>query len=236
MRLGGLGFAMVLVAGMAAGQNPTVAFPNNYRMLIDNADVAVLRAHYGPHETVGVHDHSGYSTVYVYLNDSGPVRFTHVEEHAFSIVRPPTHMGALRVSPGRIERHSVENLSDLPSDYLRVELKHLPVKSLPAEARIPGPVDFLATGTTEIYAKPGLRIERTICAAGRVCTLEARPEGSVVIAIGTEAIHAGGPGTGRGPTLTFDSPATWLEAKRPLSFAAASTAVELIRLEVTTSR
>ena len=34
--------------GLAA-QDPTVAFPNNYRKVLENADVIVLRVHYGPH-------------------------------------------------------------------------------------------------------------------------------------------------------------------------------------------
>jgi hypothetical protein len=147
-----IGLAAVALAAIAFAQNPTSAFPNNYKLLIDNPDVAVLRAHYGPHETVGVHDHSAFSTVYVYLNDSGPVRFSHFEAHPFSIVRPPTHTGAFRVSPGRLERHSVENLSDLPSDYLRIELKHLPVKALPAEFRGSAPTPPLTAGTSIAYA------------------------------------------------------------------------------------
>ncbi|MES2391077.1 MAG: hypothetical protein V4555_05520 [Acidobacteriota bacterium] len=227
MRFAICGLGMVL-AGTALGQNPTVAFPKNYRMLIDNPSVAVLRAHYGPHETVGVHDHSDYSTVYVYLNDSGPVRFSHAEAHPFSIVRPPTHAGALRVSPGRLERHSVENLSELPSDYLRVELKHLPVKALPAEARIPAPVPPLVAGTAEIYSKPGLRIERTICVAGKPCTLDERPAGSVVIAISGDPVQS----ENHGPKLTFESPAMWLAGGRPMSFSFPSSSVQLIRLEI----
>lgn len=167
---------LVLAAALAPSlgpvQDPTLAFPNNYKLILDNPDVAVLRVHYGPHEKVGLHDHSAFATVYVYLNDSGPVRFQHREEaRPFEITRPPTHAGAFRVSPGRLERHSVENLSDKPSDFLRIELKRLPVHSLPAEFRGPAPAPSLRPGTMTVYSNPKLRIERVVCAERGPCTV-----------------------------------------------------------------
>ena len=122
-----LGVAGVLFATAAHAQDPAKVYPANYKLVLDNAEFAVYRVHYGPHETVGVHDHSAYPTVYVYLNDGGPVRFTHEEAEPFTLVRPPTHKGAFRLSPGRIERHRVENLSDAPSEFLRIELKTIPL-------------------------------------------------------------------------------------------------------------
>ena len=50
-----------LTSTLAIAQDPTVAYPKNYQIVLDNTDVTVLRAHYGPHESVGVHDHSGLS-------------------------------------------------------------------------------------------------------------------------------------------------------------------------------
>jgi hypothetical protein len=50
-------------------------------------------------------------------------------------------MGAFRVSPGRLERHSVDNLSDLSSDFLRVELKHFPLGHLENAFRGHAPQD-----------------------------------------------------------------------------------------------
>ena len=177
---------LVLSAAFAApallAQDPTKAYPHNYKLVIDNPDLAVLRVHYGPHEKVGVHDHSAFSTVYVYLNDSGPVRFQHQEEaKPFDLNRPPTHAGAFRVSPGRIERHTVENLSDQPSDFLRIELKRLPVHSLPMEFRGPAPQPPLTPGTTVVYDNPQLRVERVVCAAAAPCTVPAEDRGSVLV-------------------------------------------------------
>src|ERR1700685_2233634 len=96
---------LLSISAACPAQDPVKAFPQNYKLVLDNAELAVLRDHYGPHEKVAVHDHSAFSTIYVYLNDSGPVRFEHREEaEPFDLVRPPTHAGAFRISPGRIER------------------------------------------------------------------------------------------------------------------------------------
>src|ERR1700761_810964 len=89
-------------------QNRLLALPANYKPVFDNADVSVLRAHYGPHEKVPVHDHPAFDTVFVYLNDSGVVRINHTEGTTQAVMdRPPTHTGAFRIAPGRPERHTV---------------------------------------------------------------------------------------------------------------------------------
>ena len=160
-------------------QDSAVAFPKNYRIVLENADVAVMKAHYGPHESVGVHDHSDHPTVYVYLDDSGPVRFVHEPEHVI-LTRPPTHAGAYRVSPGRRERHSVVNLSDKPSDYLRVELKKVPLGALTREFRGSAPAT-LVQGTKVEYEASVLRIERVVCDAGATCALPKENSPSVLV-------------------------------------------------------
>jgi hypothetical protein len=81
-------------------QDPMVAFPKNYSLALDNDVVSVIRVHYGLHERIGVHDHSKFPTIYVYLSDSGLVRFEHDEQPGIKLTRPPTTMGAFRVSPG----------------------------------------------------------------------------------------------------------------------------------------
>jgi hypothetical protein len=191
---------------VAAAQDPTIAFPKNYRMVLENADILVLRAHYGPHESVGVHDHSDHPTVYVYLNDSGPVRFTHEPENVI-LTRPPTHTGAYRVSPGRRERHSVLNLSDKPSDYLRVELKKVPLGTLKHEFRGSAP-EKLVQGTKVEFAEPVLRIERVVCDAGATCALAVESAPSVLIAFSPSQLV----GHGRPKLFPEDSSTLWLKA------------------------
>lgn len=201
------GLAMFGSCGLSAtAQDPTVAFPNNYRKVLENADVIVLRAHYGPHESVGVHDHSDHPTVYVYLSDSGPVRFVHEPENVI-LTRPPTHTGAYRVSPGRRERHSVVNLSDKPSDYLRVELKKVPLGTLKQEFRGSAP-ETLVQGTKVEFEDPRLRIERVVCDAGETCALPAESAPSVLIAFSPSALLQ----RGRPKVFPADSSTLWFGA------------------------
>ena len=204
--------AIVMAAGCFASpsvsQNPVTAFPNNYKLVLDNKDVSVLRVHYGPHETVGVHDHSAYTTVYIYLNDSGQVLFSHQEAKPFDITRPPTHTGAFRVSPGRIERHTVKNLSDLPSDFVRVEFKRVPIRTLRAEFRGPAPEQPLIPGASVAYRSGPIQIERIICDANSDCALASSTHPSVLIAIQSLTITAGAAPQQLDPA----QPAAWIPA------------------------
>lgn len=121
---------MIAVVVVTRAQDPLKTLPDAYTRVFENSAVDVIRAYYRPHEKLTVHDHSQFPTVYVYLSSSGPVRFTHVEQNPFTMVRRPLQMGMFRVSPGRLEKHQVENLGDIPSEFLRVELKNVPLRSL----------------------------------------------------------------------------------------------------------
>jgi hypothetical protein len=213
---------------LVAAQDPTVAFPQNYHTVLDNADVVILRAHYGPHESVGVHDHSDHPTVYVYLNDSGPVRFVHEPENLI-LTRPPTHTGAYRVSPGRKERHSIVNLSDKPSDYLRVELKKVPLGTLKHEFRGSAP-ETLVQGTKVEYEEPQLRIERVVCDAGVTCPLAAESSPSVLIAFTPSALVE----PGKAKPFPEDSSTLWLRAGESANVKALSNvSAHLLRIVLT---
>jgi hypothetical protein len=206
-------------------QDPTLAFPNNYRNVLENSDVVVLRAHYGPHETVGVHDHSDHPTVYVYLNDSGPVRFVHEPENVI-LTRPPTHTGAYRVSPGRKERHSIVNLSDKPSDYLRVELKKVPLGTLKHEFRGSAP-ETLVQGTRVEFDDPALRIERVVCDPGATCALPEESSPSVLVAFSSSELIE----RGRPKMFPEDSSTLWLKVGESASVRAMGNApAHLLRI------
>ena len=226
-RVASLALLAAVVSSPATAQNPVVAFPNNYKLILDNPDVAVLRVHYGPLETVGVHDHSAFATVYVYLNDSGAVLFRHEEAKPFDLARPPTHAGAFRVSPGRMERHSVQNLSKLPSDFVRVELKHLPIHSLPEEFRGPAPTPPLVPGVAVEYNNPRLRVERIVCTPAMPCIVSAEAEPSVLVAVSAAPLTL----TGLQQTLTMDRPVAWLPARASSSVMLPSgTSGQLLRI------
>ncbi len=88
-----------VITTTALAQTATQPLPKNYKTILNNHDLLVMRVHYGPHEIVPMHDHSAYPALYVYLNNSGEVRIDHEPPHAFSVTRPPTHIGAFRLAP-----------------------------------------------------------------------------------------------------------------------------------------
>jgi hypothetical protein len=174
-----------LACTTALAQQP---LPANYQTILDNKDVLVMRVHYGPHEFVPMHDHSAYPTVYVYLNDSGEVRIDHEPPNAFSVTRPPTHTGAFRIAPGVKERHSITNLSDKPSDFLRVELKSISPAAIKNVFRGEAPSAPLTPGVSVVYRNPSLRIDRVICVLPAPCVIASDPASSIVVNVPLEDI------------------------------------------------
>lgn len=112
--------AMALTAGLAA-QEGTAILPQNYKLQFENAWVKVTAVRYGPNEKLPGHTHTPNPSAYVYLNDGGPVIFKHVGGSAAT--RAATRAGAFRVYRGLDEVHEVENTTNVPSEFLRVELK-----------------------------------------------------------------------------------------------------------------
>ena len=176
------------IAGHA--QDPLITLPQNYRSVLDNSAVAVIRAHYGAHEKIPVHDHSSFSTVFVYLNDSGPVRIDHAEETPVSVVRPPTVKGSYRVAAGQAERHSIENLGDTSSDFLRVELKQVSL-DLKDPFRGKAPQDLSHNQDAVEFTAPGLQIERMICIGPASCPIRPTTAPSLVIAFTPSSLATG---------------------------------------------
>jgi hypothetical protein len=168
--------ACILTTTSLVSQSP---LPPNYKAIFDNPYVLVQQVHYGPHEFVPAHDHPAVTTVYVYLNNSGVVDIAHEGPGAETVHRPPTHTGAFRISPGAFERHSVQNQSDLPSDFLRIELKRLPANSISAEFRGAAPQGPFHSTSEVLYDNPGLRIERFICVADEKITFGTQSAPSV---------------------------------------------------------
>jgi hypothetical protein len=155
-------FLLVVSAALLSAQDPLKTLPDNYHLVFENPQVRVIHVLYHPHEKLPVHDHPASPTVYVYLTDSGPVRFSHVEARAFSATRKPLHAGAFRLSPGRLEKHEVENLGDIPTEFLRVELKQVPLGFQRNDVRDYKPLDLTHPSVTVAFAGPFVKIERII--------------------------------------------------------------------------
>jgi hypothetical protein len=145
-------------------QDPTVTLPRAYNLLLENEHVRVIHVLYAPGEKLPVHSHPDHPTVYVYLSNSGPVRFEHTEMEA--LTRRPVAAGAFRVSPGRPEKHAVTNLANVPSEFLRVELKAIPFNVAGLLHRGDRPFDLKVSGTTREFTHARLAVDRVIAAAG----------------------------------------------------------------------
>jgi len=164
-RGGKVAFILVALSVALGAQDATRLLPQNYRSVFENATVRVIHAHYAPHEKLPLHDHPPLPTVWVYLNDAGPIRFSHTVPRAYTLVRPPVVAGGFRIDPGKTERHTVENLSAGPSDFLQVELKQVPLGDRTLRARFRPHLDRGRSSITVDFDSPRLRIERIVCAA-----------------------------------------------------------------------
>ena len=119
---------MTLVLGLAFGaivwgQEGVATLPANYRLQFENDWVKVTSVRYEPMQKLGPHAHTPNPSAYVYLNDGPPVIFRHIGGKGTAATRPATRAGAFRVYRGLVEVHEVENTGNLPSEFLRVELK-----------------------------------------------------------------------------------------------------------------
>ncbi len=200
-----------LASAQLSGVDPLRVLPANYKLVLENAWVRVVHVRYGPHEKLPVHDHSERATVYVYLSDSPPVQFRHIEKPPFALTRPPQKAGAFRVSPGRLESHEVENLGDSESQFFRLELKQIPLGMQNLFQRGAVPAVLSTTRLAKEYVRPQLAIERVLVADHRAVSLDDAAIPSLLIAFSearlpSAALHAGEiHWLDAGPTTTIDN-------------------------------
>jgi hypothetical protein len=217
------------LATHALSQDPLQRYPQNYKQVLDNAQVTVLRVHYGPHETVGVHDHSDVPTLFIYLNDSGPVRFNMNGVPPSTVVRPPGHLGAFRYSPGGVERHSVQNLGDKNSEFLRVELKQFPLKG-GEDFRRDAPLSLAANSMAREFSNDQIEVERVVCMPGKPCLVPAGPLPSLVVALSGLGVSIGNDAGAH--TLDLGE-MQWIDANNAIRVSAAGSApAHLLRILV----
>src|SRR6202043_866492 len=104
------------------------------------------------------------------------------EKPAWSITRPPTTTGAFRVSPGRMERHAVENLGDIASDFLRVELKQVPLGSDLKPFRGKAPSSPLQSSRAAEFTSSEVEVQRIICEPGKLCQVDSLISPALLVA------------------------------------------------------
>jgi hypothetical protein len=134
-------FLVAALAALAAAQNPYEKLPRNYQLELENEYVRVSRVRYFPGDKLAVHAHPSIPTVYVYLTDGGPVRFTHVTPK-FTVERRAVKAGGVRFNRNaKTETHETEYMGDAESEYLRIEMKTTPGPPHP-DARLRTAADF----------------------------------------------------------------------------------------------
>jgi len=201
-------FTAVLFLSLAvAGQDPTKVAPESYKLQFENDYIRVLRVNYAPRAKVPIHDHSRYPAGYVYLSDSGPIRFVHTGWEDPVLTRPATKAGSFRLSPTRFEgeTHAVESLSDLASEFLRIEI----MTEAPNRASLNGRFAPFAgkrdAGLEKLeFENSQLRVTRIISAPGARLSVSAPPRepSLIVIVSGAGEISKGqtfwlGPGVSK---------------------------------------
>jgi hypothetical protein len=172
-----------------AAQDPLKVAPNHYRMVLENPWVRVVRVSYAPHETAPMHNHPQIPTIYVYITDSGPMTFLHSE--GLALERRPLTAGGIRFNAGNLERHRVEYDGDIPTSYLRIELKTEPLDRLQPGRDIRRQRETAPPGENLFktqFANGQVRIIRVICAPGKDCPTSEHPaDPALVVAMSAGA-------------------------------------------------
>lgn len=175
---------LILMTGSPA-QDPLTVAPGAYKLEFENDWVRVMRVHYGPREKIPAHDHTRWGAAYVYLNDGGPVIFKHIGLDYGAITRPETKAGSFRLYEAIKEIHEVENPTDRPSDFLRVEFKTKPVDEKSLRGRYyrenyPAGENFSKVQ----FENEQVRITRVVCAAQKEIEVAVNPaEPALLIAL-----------------------------------------------------
>jgi hypothetical protein len=159
---------LCLLSISAVAQDPLKTLPHAYKLEFENDWVKVVRVRYAPHEKLPAHEHTATASAYVYLNDGGPVVFNHIDKSYGAVTRPATKAGSFRLYRGLQELHEVENKSDLPSEFLRVEFKTDPVNEKTLMGRYyregyPAGENFQKVQ----FENEQIRITRLVCAPGK---------------------------------------------------------------------
>jgi quercetin dioxygenase-like cupin family protein len=219
-----------LFAIQVLAQDPLTVLPQNYKLELENEWVKLTRVHYAPHEKLSAHQHTQTASAYVYLNESGPVVFKHIGLAYGAVTRPATKAGSFRLFPGLQEIHEVENLSDLPSDFLRVEFKTEPVDTKNLRGRYyrepyPAGENFQKVQ----FENEQIRITRLVCAHGKELLFSSNPtEPALLVALTQSNLKVG-----RSAALTLEvGQSSWIAPNQQKRFENTGNApAELLRFD-----
>lgn len=180
----------VILSLTAFSQDPTKVSPKAYKLEFENEWVKVTRVHYGPHETIPVHNHTETGAAYIYLNDSGPVFFKHIGLSYGAIKRPETKEGSFRLYKAVTEVHEVENSNDTPSDFLRVEFKTATDSAKPLRGKFYREVYSAGENFQKIqFENEQLSVTRFACA--KACQVSAAGAPALLVALTPSHLKSG---------------------------------------------
>lgn len=188
----GLTFIAVLTQALlffvaAFSQDATKTAPQAYQLQFENEWVRVIRVHYGAREKIPPHAHTEWPAAYVYLNDSGPIIFRHKDWDHPELTRPATKAGSFRLSPTSAvnEVHEVENPTDIPSDFLRVEFKTQPIGRPSLRGRFYRADNPAGKNLRQVqFENEQMRITRLVCAPQQSLNLAAsRTEPALLVVL-----------------------------------------------------
>ncbi len=194
MRIGLITAALLGIALGATAQDPYRVAGDHYHLLFENAWARATRVTYGPHEKAPVHQHPPTpTTVYIYLTDGGVMRFQHVTgEHVAGvrIDRKPVLAGAIRFAHGAPETHTVEYLGDIPTEYVRIELRTEPLDRPVRDVRLP-PVaaDPTKSSIQTQFENGQVRLLHVVCVADQPCPKSEHPGDPAVVVTLSGARH-----------------------------------------------
>lgn len=117
----------IFAVAMASAQDPVKVDPKHYKVESENAQVRILRIHYGPHEKSVMHSHP--NAVVVYLSD-GTIRMS-TPDGKTQDTKGKT--GEALYTPAGV--HNPENIGDTPFDAVLIELKGPKAASKPEPSK-----------------------------------------------------------------------------------------------------
>jgi len=113
-------------SSLVQAQDAVKVDAKHYSVMSENAQVRILKVHYGPHEKSIMHSHP--ATVAVFLNDAkGKFTFPDGKSRDFAVKAGEAMYSAA-------ETHLPENTGDQPLDVIVIELKSKPAKPAKASA------------------------------------------------------------------------------------------------------
>jgi hypothetical protein len=219
-------------------QEATKTAPHAYQLQFENKWARVIRVHYGPREKVPAHAHTKWPAAYVYLNDGGPIIFRHKDWEHPELTRPATKAGSFRLSPTTAvnEIHEVENPTDLPSDFLRVEFKTRPVGRDLLRGRFPRNSYPADENLNQVeFENQQIRVTRLICAPHKSLTVAtSSTEPALLIVLSVALLKSDGPNI-NAKQLSLGQP-IWLAPHQQQSFQnIGETPLELLRFDLRTA-